>query len=498
MYLEKNDINPFQSRWRLDDREWVKNRKQQWLEVKVRLAELGKSAKEIKALKAFWLTGEIPHSTLGDSIFFRNFEWFIYTPCESEEQAWELVNHLACDEYTVKNMLGVAAFANAHGQEEYLAKALIPDHYEERKLRTTSKHREDYVDFYFSADKFVDEYEGSWYLFLSHQNISFEHCTVQYNFEHYLSCLKHLEQQRIAVVHRADLKHALNMTYHCVEPRLSWDNAARRVSQFARRVVERLQQDDIPLTLRQQIEALGDQQLFEYSRNRPPSENILCGDKRIGGEKSLPDLRILHGFEPTKALAVMVSAAQTVELLPTDYTISEPEQCDLSGWISEGLAAAFGYESGTVPAWRFTFWFSPKERLCSSDSARVGADVYIPVPLPGRIYEKETPSLIYRPRLTAEYRELYPSEVYFLKERQWRRQVFDASGHYLLGYSDDEDFYAHLPRNFVKYQSKNMSYNILGRYDFDFFENAIEGDGVKPWHGEPLPMVEWNKVLQDV
>ncbi len=491
--------NPFQSRWRLDDPEWVKKRKQQWKELKVKLERDGLTKKQIKYYRTFWLEGYPPPYSLGGAeIRFSKFDWFSYTPCESEEHVWKLVSELVDVSYTASVILKIAAFGTggrepfgiSGGQEGVQAKALIPDTYEEKKIRTNRTNKEKYVDFFIPAQDFVTHYERGWYGFLSSQ-LGYANCPIQFNFEHYLSCLKHLEWQQVVIEHAKEFRHALSLSYNFVEPRGSWgpDSTAK---QFAKKIVERLGQDDIPKTLQEELRKLGTNHLIEYSRENPAPDKILCGGVTLGGERNAAGIRVLHGLEPIKSLRTIINAAQTVELLDANFKLVGPTPCDMAGWISEGFAETLGNGRQGVPAWRFAFWFEPKCRISNNEKAQFGADIYIPVPISNRQLEESTPSLIYSPRLSSAYKELYPSDIYFLKEREFRRAVFDSCGQHLLSYDDDEDFYAHLPDNFSMYQCKNMPYLVLSDRKFDNLKNALDGGDVSPWNGDDLPQINWN------
>jgi len=57
--------NPFISRWKLDDPQWVKQRKRNWKYIKENLIQEGKKTKALKHFKAFYVEGIEPCEARG-------------------------------------------------------------------------------------------------------------------------------------------------------------------------------------------------------------------------------------------------------------------------------------------------------------------------------------------------------------------------------------------------------------------------------------------------
>ena len=148
-----------------------------------------------------------------------------------------------------------------------------------------------------------------------------------------------------------------------------------------------------------------------------------------------------------------------------------------------------------VPAYRLKVWFEPKITISNNPLCQFGADFFILVLPKALEVTEDTPALIYYPRLSNHYTELYPTEALLLKERQFRQSVFDQSEKHLLDYSDTTDELP--PSYFMNNPELPKGYSFLQDYKSGTMELAIDGPDVDPWKGEPLPPLNLENIKVD-
>jgi hypothetical protein len=108
---------------------------------------------------------------------------------------------------------------------------------------------------------------------------------------------------------------------------------------------------------------------------------------------------------------------------------------------------------------------------------------------------EDTPALIYYPRLSNHYNDLYPTEALLLKERQFRQDIFDRSNKYLLDYSDATEEVS--TQVFLNNPRLPAGYYFIRDYKSGTMELAIEGPDVEPWQGESLPPLDFESITAD-
>lgn len=191
--MAQTQDNPFMHRWKLDDPQWVKRRKQQWEYVRQNyVADF--SAKALKNVKEFFLEGTIRMETKEgiqvSSVAERTR--FVFTPSESVSEVMEVFESLRPSSYyTALNSASfgfTAALNNPFGElggcEELFAKALFPDDYREESVRVIEgRERGDYKK-YIPAEEFIPRFEFESYRFLTETDSS-PYNPVQFILEHY-------------------------------------------------------------------------------------------------------------------------------------------------------------------------------------------------------------------------------------------------------------------------------------------------------------------------
>lgn len=360
--------NPFIHRWKLDDPQWMKQRKEQWNGV--RRNNEHASAKALKEIKDLFLFGIIRRDR-NESYYpagtLTTWE-FPFVPCETIEEVIEVMESLwvVNDYYTGLNAVAFGfecaldnPFGCLGGREELFAKALFPGEYREESVflpygRETREYKK-----YIPAEKFVPEFERQAYRFLTETHSS-PYNPVQYILEHYLSCIRHLEGASQPVPHHAWLPNLLSCVFNIVEPRAPWGDESN-VARFARCFAERLQQPDIPKSLRAGIDALGPNRLCEYSRINPPKDvpNYLTS------EWQAPEIRVLHNVTPEVALQIVFSSAKRTGLLPEAFRPPTPVPVNIAPLLSDDFIVKKLERplNAAVPAHRITVWFDPRVRF---------------------------------------------------------------------------------------------------------------------------------------
>ena len=485
--------NPFISRWKLDDPQWLKQRKKNWKYIKENLLQEGKKTKALKHFKAFYIEGVEPCEARGSDPFqmgFGAYHRLALTPSSTKEEVLAIVDHVSPDQYLNCFDVGLSGRLLLDGEQELMAASLFPDQYEEKKVLF---NQEEY-DKGFSADMFVKEYERNAYYFLTTTTASL-YFPCQYIFNHYLSCIDHLEQKGEPIPHHEWFPNLLSCLFNFVEPRASLGEQSN-VAKFAEKCVKRLSEEDVPKSLQAEIKALGENRLAEYHRGYPAKESAYFVNKHLVSDWAAPYPRVFHGSETRHAIELMVKSLSRVGLIPEHYSLSKSEEVDISRLLTDEFVNQIGYAGGQpVPAYRLTVWFEPDMTISNNPLCQFGADFIILV-LPKELeVNEDTPELIYYPRLSNHYSELYPTEALLLKERQFRQDVFDQSGKYLLRYSDETDELS--PEEFCKSPELPMGYNFFQDYKSGTMELAIEGPDVDPWKGEPLPPLNLENINVD-
>jgi len=485
--------NPFITRWKLDDPQWVKQRKKNWKYVKENLIQEGKKTKALKHFKAFYVEGIEPCEARGadpHEIRISAGHRLAFTPSSTKEEVLAIVDYVSPEYYSRCYGVGRSGRLLLDGEQELIAVSLFPDQYQEKKVLYNQKE----YDKGYPADKFINEYEQDVYYFLTATTASLYY-PCQYIFNHYLSCIKHLEQKGEPIPHHEWFPNLLSCLFNFVEPRASLGEQSN-VAQFAAKCVKRLSEKDAPKSLQADINALGKNRLTEYQRGYPAKESAYFVNKHLVSDWAAPYPRVFHGAKPSYSLELMVKSLCRVELLPEHYFLSKPEEVDISRLLTAEFINQIGYlDDQPVPAYRFTIWFEPDMTISNNPLCQFGADFFILV-LPKELeLNEDTPAVIYYPRLSNHYSELYPTEALLLKERQFRQDVFDQSGKYLLRYSDDTDELS--PEEFYKRVELPMGYSFLQDYKSGTMELAIEGPDVEPWQGESLPPLNLEKIKAD-
>ncbi|WP_416398393.1 hypothetical protein [Allohahella sp. A8] len=497
--------NPFKHRWQLESPEWVKQRKREWPSVKRNLEQSGVSVKAMKFFKAFYVEGVEPPNVVPGTFtridFYPKHRLF-FTPSETEEEVREVFDSAFPSDY---NSMLVSAAAGAAGliadgnefgyageQEKLIAHALFPkEHNEDDEVYWGKETWKKYIP----AEEFVERFISRAYAFLvgtTGRNTEI----VRHTYEHFLSSLRFLEHQGVSF-HDHSLPALLSCLFNFVEPRAAIGEASP-ARLFAEKLQARLSDDDAPKSIQEAIVALGPNRVWEFPRHQVPEQLPLYPAQLLANEWTAPFPRALHGIEPLEALAALVQSAQRVGLLPANMIFPAPEQCNLRGWLNGGLVERMGFGlAEDVPAYRFRFWFSPTEHLSNRSDARLGLEVFLPVLPKGRAIDEITPTLIYYPRLSADYHEYFPSIVLLLKEREFRRALYTSTGKHLLFYHPEvsDEVYA---LEFSENPMLKLGYFMLEDMKSGSLELALESPEIAQWQGPSLPQADISRVYQDV
>ena len=482
--------NPFISRWKLDDPQWVKQRKKNWKYVKENLIQEGKKTKALKHFKAFYVEGIEPCEARDSNPFqigFGAYHRLAFTPSGTKEEVLAIIDYVSPDHYSNCYDVGLSGRLLMEGQQELMARTLFPDQYQEEKVLYNQKE----YDKGYPADEFIKEYEQDVYHFLTATTAPL-YFPCQYIFNHYLSCVEHLEQKGEPVPHHEWFPNLLSCLFNFVEPRASLGEDSN-VAQFAAKCVKRLSEKDVPKSLQEIIKSLGENRLAEYSRAAPPKDSAYFVNKKLVSDWAAPYPRVFHGSMPAHAMELMMKSLLRVGLLTKQYTLAKPAEVDISPLLTTEFINQLGYiDSQPVPAYRLTVWFEPDITISNNPLCQFGADFFILV-LPKELeVNEDTPALIYYPRLSNHYNELYPTEALALKERQFRQDVFDQSGKYLLGYSTNTDELS--PSYFMDNPELRIGYRFIRDYKSGTMELAIGGPDVEPWQGAALPLLNLESI----
>ncbi len=500
----KQRDNPFRHRWRLDDPQWMRQRKKDWSKIKDSIVENERiTTKQLKYFKDFYVEGVEPPPYFGERIIHTGFHAhhrLLLTPHYDEADVREVFEYLGPT--TFETLLAQVAFGQnfylnnpsieENEQIKLIVRALILDEYREE----TVSHGGNTWRKYIPAARFIKEFEYRSYSFLTDVTSSPQR-SIQHTTAHYLSCIRHLEAQG-EVEHHPWFRNLLSCVFNFVEPRASVGQAST-ASRFAAELAARLGAADAPASVRAAIAALGPHRLFEYSRaeryvykstdTAAESTALFGGHQRLATDWAAPGPRVLHGLVPDAALKVIVRSAERAGLWPEGAALPPLEAVDVAPLLSAPfIADKLGLDpDGPVPAWRMTLWYRPDVRIANGDDARFGADLFLFVG-PGVGQGKESPALLYYPRLSEYYRDWYPTEALFLKERQHRQDIFEQCGEYLLWYSDDEpeppDYESPW---FINDPTVAVGYFLLRDFKSGSVELALDGPDVTPWQGAPLP-----------
>ncbi len=486
-YVADKRKNPFIHRWKLDDQNWIKKRKKNWPYIEANLKCELKGNKELKHFKAFYVNGVEPPDRIGFDASHR----LAYTPCESEEEVWEVFNNGPPSEY--ERMLHLGAwggvtdtnnpFGYAGGQEILIAKTLYNKTYSESYEYYQGKKIAKFI----SSAEYVDRFIMSSCRYLA-GDIERYYITLPYNLNYFISCIKHLEKIQKPFNLHPWLPNLLSLAYNFVEPRAPLGKTSE-AARFARQIVDRLKQDDIPICLENAIEKLGSNRLLEYSVDETPGHEVVFV-QNLYGPWSAPYPRVVHGLSAKTALAVLLSSARRVKLVSNDYSLPGAQAINLGSLLSKQFSESLGYESDeTVPGYRYTIWFSPQQSFSNNPDAKFGVDLLIPILSNEKRIEKNTPVLIYYPRLSEHYRYWYTTEILLLLERQLRRDVFLYFGSFLIEYDEASNNNPNkvLPDYFNEHFRLEPGYDVLKDYKSGTMELALDGPDVEDWTGDTLP-----------
>ena len=309
--------NPFISRWKLDESQWLKQRKKNWKYIKEKLIQEGKKTKVLKHFKAFYVDGIEPCEARGSDpyqIGFTASHRLAFTPSSTKEEVLAIVDYVNPDQYLNCHDVGLSGRFLLDGEQELIATSLFPDQYQEKKVL----YNQTEYDKSFPADKFIKEYERDVYCFLTATTASLYY-PRQYIFNHYLSCVEHLEQKGEPILHHEWFPNLLSCLFNFVEPRASLGEQSN-VAQFAAKCVKRLSEEDVPKSLQAEIKALGENRLAEYHRGYPAKESAYFVNKHLVSDWAAPYPRVFHGDKPAHEIEKTIPFLIQKQWISQDYS----------------------------------------------------------------------------------------------------------------------------------------------------------------------------------
>lgn len=481
--------NPFKHRWKLDDPEFVQQRKRCWPYIKKDLEKKGSRAKELKQHKAFFMEGEYLKDDLGVT-YLPDVEHALgWTPCANESEMQELIDWLISrSEQNVRaiNFLALvgrhlgcpdAPFGFALGNELLISRTFLGDGYNP-DLHVTIYSK--VVPKFIAASELIKEFELRAFQSLMNPNAEFYRPLLQ-NIDFYLSCIRHIESEREYIPDRneigsiKDFSALISAVFHFVEPGQTGEKPPSKLAKLASGLKAMFLREDVPAYLKKELAKMPPSRLIEYKRI-PDSENhiyVLSSLKKQSAKGAIPMPRVLRGAQHESAFIAFQEAWIINGLLSNTAIRPRLELVNSVSMFPQGLLKDLGYDKeSVVPAWRHSIWYTPDVLISNSGKAKFGCDLFFIVPKSGKV-DPDTTSVFYFPRVNEHFSNWFPTSVLMLKERQVRRTVWEKTGCQFLQYGDREN--QPIENYFMDDAKMNTGYPILDiKLSIELFINGFD------------------------
>lgn len=508
---------PFKHRWKLDDSEFVLQRKSYWPYIKRHLEKEGLSKPaEIKQQKAFFLEGARIKNEWNAQYAPDVKRILSWTPCNNLEEMREIIDWLLrkanydCG-LTVLMLTSIALRGTTLCiQDSPVSFALNNDHFV-RQIVFGDVYREVYFErngkqiaMISDPKEIVKDFELSAYHNLMSSEPSLRSQLI-HNINFYISCIRHLEKQGRFELDRSksgtlkDFSALISAVFHFVEPGQTADKPPSAMADLAARLREMFLRVDAPEYIRREMAKMGESRLIEHRLEKGSTEQVFIMTFPV--ERGTPyggsgSNRVLRGVKHSYALKAFSEAWVENGLLPQDFTPPTPELVDLGIIFTKQMCQELGYEKGqTVPAWKLTVWYTPDFQFSNSAQARFGCDLYFIISLPG-VAGDGTATVLHHPKVSEFYLDYFPSNVVYLKERQLRRAILEKTGKHLVRYRDG--YCPELDENYDDSARLNTGYDIFLDEEIEFTRVSVEGLPVKKLEGKDVVVPSWQEIINNV
>jgi len=490
--------NKFIERWKLDDKEWVSERKKEWIFFKDMLRnDLGLPSRNVTELKKYYLTGAIPPKTIKrgssiTSIEFTPFHKLLLTPAESTNDVVELLESMSPDDRSMTGGAGlVAKYIDTENGlkfpvdlEKYIAKANCPDEYTEIYDRN---YKGDTIMVNYPAEKVILRFEHFAFRYLAEEKINYS--PIKCVIKHYASCLEHLKKEDKAFNHYEWFKALVTVVFNYVPVR-EFDEDNAETLNFVNELKQVFLSKSIPTITKEIVSKLGEKKIEEYSLDYPKTYGPSIGMIKLPSKGSIRGAFAVQHLAPSKALKIFLKSAELIGGIESSVVY---EDLDISSLLTLQGAKSLGYQKDEpIPAVRCTLWLTPNVNISNSPDGKLGADLIFPIAKTEDLNINKL-TVIHFPRLSSYYENIRPSATLVLVNYLFKSQFFKLSGECFVKYAKKgEDRGSH--RFFEKFFVDKRGYDLLTTAkDFQLQTLAINGPPVKPWQGEPLTLFEEDK-----
>jgi len=474
-YLPWRSHNPFQHRWKINDKQWMMRRKSHWASLKSlvegeRFPGGFRKRKALMHLKHFWLEGVMPPSRDGDVQAEISPAFFLFwTPHDSVTDVREVFDYIVNDGWSVKNAepykkpkqeifhrlcssnywaCSSTEFGIAGPNILAISEAVIPYNFHEEYF---SENNRTYLEV--DPQFIIDVFEKGLFYFLTHPLMP-PFYAGGICIDYYFSCVSYVVAKGVNP-HGDYIKHAISMIFNFVEPR-GYAGEATEAEKITTQLRQRLLSDSVPASVSEMVSACLKNRSIECYRDEGLVSQLAMQYESIRGSvaasiEAIALPRFVEKAEGSKVVNDFVNAAHKVGLIKNKI-IPAPKSVDLRVDFTNEFAQMLGFpDRDCIPAWCYEFWFEKDSRFSSDSFARQGAAIFVFYPRDAS-FSEGFPGIFYKPMLNEFYRKILPTESVLLMERQLRRAFRDFCGKDLKFYEKldhvDSDFYEEDKRAF--------------------------------------------------